>query len=124
MCRQDLPIEAFVCIHYKNYWQGVEMTFWKRGLKVLKAGFLNGTTESVLTITYFFNVLLFSSQLGHLSSGRSDESSVIHNNSLMMLPNSPFAAVSLAAECMLENKQNAQEHQLARVSRWSAHIEP
>lgn len=80
--------------------------------------------DSHTTITYFFNVLLFSSQLGQLSLGRCDESSAIHNNSLMTLTNSPFAAVLLAAECILENKQNAQEHQLARVSRWSAHIEP
>lgn len=65
-----------------------------------------GLYESVLTITYFFNVTLFSSQLGHLSLGHSGESSVIHSNSLMTLPNSPFAAVSLAAGCSSENSQN------------------
>lgn len=83
-----------------------------------------GLYESVLTITYFFNVTLFSSRPGHLSLGRSDESSVIHNNSLTTLPNSPFAAVSLAAGCSSEKhtKQNAQEHELGQVSRWGAHI--
>lgn len=55
--------------------------------------------ESVLTITYFSNETLFSYQLGHLSLGRSGESSVSHNISLMTLPSSPFAAVSLAAWC-------------------------
>lgn len=62
--------------------------------------------ESVLTITYVSNVTLFSCQLGHRSLGRSDESSVSHNISLMTLPISPFAAVSLAAWCGSENIPN------------------
>lgn len=49
-----------------------------------------GLKGSRLTVIDFINVTLLSSQLGHLSFGRSDESPVVLNNPLMMLPNSPL----------------------------------